>query len=142
MRCHKCEKEFRESKYQRYKHKKGKNVFCSKQCFWLWISNKYMGKNNPFYGKVRTEKEKDAIRKVTFKTGKSKNKQGYIVLHSNSKRTATTEHRHLFEKHTGRKLNKNEVVHHKNEIKNDNRIENLMLMTKSQHTKFHNDERG
>lgn len=41
------------------------------------------------------------------------------------------------EKYLGRKLRKNEIVHHINKNKRDNRIENLQLMTLAEHTSLH-----
>lgn len=45
--------------------------------------------------------------------------------------------RMIMEEHLGRKLDKNEIVHHKNEDWRDNRVENLEVMNKSKHTKIH-----
>lgn len=47
------------------------------------------------------------------------------------------QHRIVMERHIGRKLHAWEVVHHKNEVKTDNRIENLEICEWSEHTRNH-----
>lgn len=48
------------------------------------------------------------------------------------------EHRIIMEKHIGRKLDRFELVHHINEDKKDNRIENLQVMSPKEHSSYHN----
>ena len=57
-------------------------------------------------------------------------------------------HRDIMEKHIGRKLKvygfnhkDNEIVHHKDGNRMNNDIDNLQVMTSSEHTIYHNNER-
>jgi hypothetical protein len=63
------------------------------------------------------------------------NYQGYIVLCIGG--DEILEHRIIMERKIGRELMDNEVVHHKNKNRLDNRINNLKVMTKSEHSKHH-----
>lgn len=74
--------------------------------------------------------------------GRIKNGGGYIMIwspnHPNNNNGYMFEHRLIMEKHIGRYLENNEFIHHINGIKDDNRIENMEIVSSSQHTTYHN----
>ena len=63
---------------------------------------------------------------------------GYKIMQVGNRRIP--EHRYIMEQYIGRKLNRNEVIHHVNENKLDNRIENLVLMSNEKHTSLHSNK--
>jgi hypothetical protein len=65
---------------------------------------------------------------------------GYVLVKSKHPKAfggKYFEHILVVEEHLGRQLKNWETVHHINEIKNDNRIENLFVCSRSEHDKAH-----
>jgi hypothetical protein len=77
-----------------------------------------------------------------WKGGKSITTQGYIIVYCpEDPRQYVLEHRLVMEKHLGRYLKPEEVVHHINGTKTDNRLNNLLLFAnKGKHQKHHRKE--
>jgi hypothetical protein len=91
--------------------------------------------------KARTSKTCNKCSKVysrnnNWKGGKTKHKKGYVQVrctnHPNAVGGYVFEHRLIMEDYLGRYLLKNENIHHKNGVKDDNRIENLELWVVTQ----------
>lgn len=61
--------------------------------------------------------------------------KGYKRIYVNGKRYL--EHRYVMEQYLGRKLTLDEDVHHINKVKLDNRIDNLQVLTKKEHSRHH-----
>ena len=77
-----------------------------------------------------------------WKGGRFKHLSGYILVRLTPDHPfyemadihhLVTEHRLIMAEHIGRPLKKDEIVHHKNGIKDDNRLENLELLARHLH---------
>lgn len=112
---------------------------CSKHCDNKRREQVYRGERNPNFGN-RGEKS------PLFKGGRKTNSRGYIMVyqpgHPNSEKNGyVLEHRYVMSEHLGRPLEDWEIVHHKDHNKTNNHISNLEIMSLSNHTKIHNEEK-
>lgn len=119
------------------------------------ISDSKKGKPSPRRGiklseetkRKISESKKGVIRNPSMYGGhRKKRTDGYIKVYVPNHPYATKdgyvmEHILVMEKHIGRYITRDEVVHHKNKIRDDNRLENLELMTFKEHARFHTKER-
>ena len=115
--CSNCEKWF--DTYPCYDKRKREHRFCSKNCEAEFVK----------YNNTRTSWKGGHIGKTT----------GYMYIRIDGKDVG--EHILVMENHIGRRLAENEVVHHINGNKLDNRIENLQLMTNAEHVRMHNKDK-
>lgn len=83
------------------------------------------------------------INHARWKGGEIINERGRVLVFSpnhpfpSSCKKYVYRYRLVMEKHLGRFLDPKEIVHHKNGIKDDDRIENLEVMTNQEHARFH-----
>ena len=78
----------------------------------------------------------------SWKGGRRIDKNGYVRVYSPNHPRAdkpgyVKEHRIVMEKHLNRYLTREEHIHHINGDKTDNRIDNLQIVSSSEHNKVH-----
>lgn len=89
-----------------------------------WVPKANVGANNPNFAGGKYVDDKGYVR--ILMPDHPRNIKGYVY-----------EHRLLMEQYIGRYLMPWETVHHINEIKTDNRIENFFLCTHKEHSALH-----
>ena len=115
--------------------------FCSRKCLGIWMNNEGKFKHSK-QSKETIEKIRNTIRNQyingrksigwkKYKPTKRISGRGYYFL--GHKR----EHQVLIELKIGRKIKKDEVVHHKDLDNLNNNIDNLKLMKRTEHSKLH-----
>ena len=109
--------------------------YCRKE---FWVNPCKIRNQRGIYCSVKCRKKAMVGEKsATWKGGKRRTSKGYILIyepkHPFAKQGCVFKHRLVMEKYLGRYLELYEQIHHKNGIKDDNRIENLEIVITNPH---------
>lgn len=155
LNCPNCNKSF--SKHISPSEIESSKRYCSKECsrisVGLSIRNGETRKcsfcNKDFYSRKSQDRRgyinkycslkcRIGNKKGNFTDGFYLSSDGYCVMSKTPDgRKQIKYHRYLMECHIGRKLKPTEIVHHINEDKLDNSINNLQIVSRSEHNKIH-----
>lgn len=127
--------------------KKGNGVVCSRNCQNKLYSKKR--RSGDFCYCIKCKKYRyyspstlNNVKKIGI-CGKCRRKEktmstdGYWEITISGYKRKIKEHRWLMEQKIGRKLSPNEIVHHLNFNKLDNRTENLVIVSRGEHNVIH-----
>jgi hypothetical protein len=135
-KCKNCAKEF---KTYPSKVKIGRGKYCSKDCC-LKHTNKILADNGT-KTRFKIGQKAHNFKGIIFKTGRNKEYKYIQVFRPNHPRADykgyVKEHWLVMEMIIGRYISNNEVVHHKDNNGLNNDENNLELMTKLEHCRFH-----
>lgn len=110
--CERCGTQFRVPLPKNSKAARSRKRFCSNECKWAYVQE------------IKPSSEPTWRRRT--------NSEGYVEVNIGPPRGRVKEHRLVMEQHLGRELLPEEEVHHRNGVRDDNRIKNLELWTRSQ----------
>ena len=138
------DKEFKDFLTVQYLDKKRSMTSIAKELGISWvIVSRYLDKYNiPKRTKSQQQHREGGS---NWKGGRHKASNGYIEIKVDgyprlNKRGYVYEHQYVAEKKIGRPLRENEVVHHIDRDKTNNHPDNLMVLTKEEHSKLHQRE--
>jgi hypothetical protein len=153
--CTQCGKKFHQKKSHKDRYCKNGVYFCSRQCLAKYKKTSFAGENNHQYGLKGKLNASFQDKDTSHKNNKNTDIYVHVDNHPRPNRNSRVLlHRHiveqnyqLFDKKYFEEINgfvvlrKGVGVHHINGNHDDNRIENLMPITRSEHTAIHNKQK-
>lgn len=109
---------------------RGKSKVCSRRCAAM-LPRKY--------------RDQGGAKNPNWKGGRTKHAKGYVYAyaprHPRQHNGYVLEHILVAEQKIGRYLKPEEIVHHEDEVKDNNDPGNIKVLTRGEHTRYHNRRR-
>ena len=157
--CKVCDKPM-----ETYPSRKNRKKYCSRECYAKALSQNNRGAAHPMFGKHHSPKsikkmkasqsavDRTGVNAASWKGGRFLTSKGYVMLSISGlseadrvlaipmltkNRDYVPEHRLVMARKLGRPLTRQEIPHHKNGIKGDNRLRNLEMEDNATHKMTH-----
>lgn len=134
-KCEQCNSEYFISSY-----KNKTSRFCSQKCLLEWKKIYVFPLHKaPWLSELNKQPGRNAKISRDFAEQRGINQRGQVRTHGRSypKMNSKHIHRQVMEKFIGRKLEYSEVVHHIDGNNKNNDINNLMVMSRGEHSRLH-----